>query len=129
MPDSKFDSFLQNYNAGFDQFQTNLVSSFFFRIQSNIAAIQANMPVNDSFFANKMTVIGSLAQNASLDPYSRLKGVGLALQEIAPVMQPYPEVVRQHLAIIINSFFQIAKETEDETLLRIAESISKSAQA
>jgi hypothetical protein len=130
MPDSKFDAFLESYNKGFDQYQATLVTNFFFRIQSNIAtiqaAIQANMP-NDNFFQSKMAVIASLAQNNSLDAYSRIKGVGLALQEIAPVMKPYPELIKQHLAIIINSYFQIAKETEDEQLLQMASSISASA--
>jgi hypothetical protein len=130
MPDSKFDAFLESYNKGFNQYQANLVTNFFFRIQPNLTAIQtaipANMP-NDTFFQSKITVIANLSENSSLDAYSRIQQVGLALQEIASLMNTYPLLIKQHLAIIINSYFQIAKDTEDEQLLQMASMISASA--
>jgi hypothetical protein len=127
---SKYDSFLESYNKGFNQFQENLTTSFFLRIGPDITFIQNNVDVNDSFTRSKIDYLLSLSKNSvPQDAYSRLKNTGRTLQEIVTFWQNYTTPIKQHFANIINAFFDVAKETEDVDLLSIAASISKAPKA
>ncbi len=122
---SKYETFLDSYNRGFNQFQGSLTVGFFLRIQSDIAVVQGNIPPGDTFLSAKVTALESLSKDNQTDAYTRLKVAGRTLQEIGSLLSSYPELVKKHLANIMNAFFDTARETEDEDLLKIAAAISQ----
>lgn len=122
---SKYETFLDSYNRGFNQFQDSLTAGFFLRIQPDIVVVLGNIPAGDTFLSAKMTVLVNLSKDNQNDAYTRLKVAGRTLQEIGSLLSTYPDTVKKHLANIMNAFFDVAKETEDEELLKIAASISQ----
>jgi len=125
---SKYNVFIDNYNQGFNQYLNNISGNFFERIDYDKSVIERKAPAN-SILANKISQIDRLKiTNSNLDNYSRLKSTAKILLDITPdIAASGDEEIKRSGASIINNFFEVARQTEDEALLKIAADISTTA--
>ena len=126
IPDtSRYSTFLQNYNEGISQLNEQLSGSFFENIKSDKNFIQEQAGP-DNLLSKKISEIDAYQHNTQLDNYTKLKLTGKILQDIAPMIVSDPNInIKRSGASIINSFFDVARQTEDEELLRTASTISR----
>jgi hypothetical protein len=130
MADSKYNTFLESYNKGINQFQDTVSESFFTRINPDKTFIISATGPN-SVLSGKFAQIDDLEKNNQMDSYSKLKLTGNILQDVVGplvISNTNPEVKKSG-ANILNSFFDVAKETEDVDLLKIAANISNTVTA
>lgn len=118
---SHYKVFLDNYNKG-NTFLNDLTASFFEQItvdQNNIIKKDTGM------LKDKFTHINALRQDKTKSNYEKTLIVGNLLSTIANdiIKADDPEVKKSGINII-NSFLNIARETEDQQLLDTAMRLS-----
>jgi hypothetical protein len=122
---SKYNVFIDNYNSNLNQFLNNISGNFFSRISVDKDAIVNG--INDPFVSGKLAQVEDIKNNTSIDNINKLKLTGKILLDIAPFLLSVHNSaeIQRGGANIINSFFDVAKETEDQDLLKTAVDISK----
>lgn len=122
METSKYSVFLDNYNAGMNQFLNKLSEAFFTRIQFDKDTVIHK--TKSEFIKGKLRQIDSLQINEK-DNFSKLKITGKILLDVAgDILSSDDAEVKRSGVNIINSFFDVAKQSEDEELLNTAAAIS-----
>ena len=127
MPDSsRYNTFLESYNKGINQYLDVVSGSFFDSIQSDADFIKAHNTSGD-LLSRKISQLDEVHNNTGLDNFTKLKLTGKILMDIVPsLMSENNPDIRRSGANMLNGFFEVAKQTEDEELLRTAANISNS---
>lgn len=121
---SKYGVFMDNYNRGMNQFLEEVSARYFSRINFDTEVIINK--INDDYVKGKLSQIEQIKANNS-DNFNKLKITGKILLDIAPIIWNNVDAeIKRSTASIINGFYDVAKETEDEELLRTAGEISNS---
>ncbi|HVU57852.1 MAG TPA: hypothetical protein VHD83_22475 [Puia sp.] len=123
---SHFGVFLDNYNRG-NNFLNNITGSFFELIEKDKENIIAS---DDSNVRDKIGQLDQLAKVADKSNYQKAAMAGSILATIARdiLSSPSPKVKRSGINII-NSFLNVAKETQDQQLIDTAIKISNNISA
>lgn len=120
---SKYNVFIENYNSNLNQHLNKISDSFFSRINFDKKTIIEL--VDEEFVKGKLRQIDEI-QNDSTDYLNKLKLTGKILFDIAPFLISNKNIeIQRSGANIINSFFDVAKQTEDRELLQTAVEISE----
>jgi hypothetical protein len=125
--ESSNSAFIESYNRGFNEYLNNMSGAFFERIDYDKSVI-SKKAVPNSVLAGKIAQIDALKKSTAVeDNYAKLKLTGKILYDITPdIAASGDDEIKRSGANIINSFFEVARQTEDETLLKIAADISSS---
>ena len=124
MENSKYNTFIEGYNKGIGEFLNKVSGSFFDRIRYDKEIIIKNS--DSELLTGKMNQIEELIQKPDAGNYDKLKVTGVILMDIAAdLISNQNPLVKKSAANILNSFFDVAKQTEDEELLRTAVEIRK----
>ena len=118
---SHYGTFLDNYNSG-NAFLNNISGSFLEKISSDKAIIIQN---GDGLMKAKFEQIDRVQNDSQKSNYDKIVMVGEIIQDIAPdiIGINNPEVKKSGINVILN-FLNVAKETEDRTLIDTAKKIS-----
>lgn len=125
--ESSSNAFIESYNRGFSEYLNNISGGFFERIEYDKSVITKKAQPN-SALAGKIAQIDALKKSATIqDNYTKLKLTGKILMDVAPdIAASGDDEIKRSGANIINSFFEVARQTEDESLLKTAADISSS---
>ncbi len=119
---SKFGAFLDTYNQS-NTYLQHAADAFIARI-----GVDANNLVNnsDGILKDKAFNLTSIIDDKSHSSYERLIKTGSILEDIAKdVVNAANQEVKQSGGNLIKSFFDVAKQTEDQQLLSSALQIAK----
>ena len=120
----QYNTFIDSYNQKFNEFANNLAASFFDRINVDKDIIKTK---GKGLLQKKFEHIDAIMNDKEKNNYDKLKLTGAILSDVTTdLMNSDPEIKKSGVNII-NSFFEVARKTEDSELLQTALSISKSA--
>ena len=118
---SKYSTFISSYNDGISPYLNTISASFFDRIavdKDNIIDKSASTPI-------LLEKIKHLKIEEGTDKFESLKKAGYTLLDIAPyIIENQDDTIKKSGINIINNFFDVARQTENEDLLKTAATIS-----
>ncbi len=126
---SQLSSFLNNYNEKFGEYLNKISGSFFDRIRVDKDIL---LERTSGTLQRKFQQIDSMINDtdASKDNYYKTKVIGKILIDITPDMINSPDSdVKKSGVNLINSFFEVARKTEDNELMETSFAIRKIAES
>lgn len=122
---SQYTVFLDNYNKG-NNFLNNITGSFFDQIEVDKKRI---IEKDNSVLKAKFQHIDTIKNDTSKTNYEKTLLAGSLLSDISPdILKVQDPEVKRSGVNIINSFLNVAKETEDQQLINIAVKITNNIQ-
>jgi len=123
---SRYNVFIDSYNKGISQYINVIAGSFFDILKSETGFITKSIdPKDDELLSRKIEQLDDIQKKEDYDNYTKLKLTGKILQDFAPsIISNNNLEIRRSGANIINGFFDAAKQTEDDELLKTASTIS-----
>lgn len=119
--DSRYESFLENFDEG-NRFLQSAAQSFIDQVNIDKTHI---LNSEDKQLSQSFQSVENVLSNNDISSYEKMNLTGSLLTSLTPqIINTKDEVAKQSGKNILNSFFNVAKKTEDQQMLSTASQIA-----
>jgi len=119
--DSRYESFLENFDKG-NTFLQSAAQSFIDQVNIDKHPILAS---DDLQLSQSFQSIENVLSNNDINSYEKMNQTGTLLTSLTPqIINSKDAIAKQSGKNILNSFFNVAKKTEDQQMLSTASQIA-----
>lgn len=122
---SNYNAFLDGYNLKYNEYANRQATNFFDRVEVDKNLVIQN---SDGILKKKFEHINAIMKDDTKESFDKVKLTGFILSDVvSELMTSKNDIIKQSGINIINSFFEVARKTEDNDLIETAKSITSKA--